>query len=170
MLKRICGWFRGQQENNLSYGTAKSGFNNRGIMIEWIQIVFQPETRPEARNEGRPPLFDGSNAHLDPDIVYNAVDHNIICFSMPSHCTHEGQPVDKAVLRPWRMPIQNSLRRSTPSSPKNASRNSTLSLGVKHAQRKNRFLASRLLGSTYSILPRFWRNPALKNPSFQTRR
>jgi hypothetical protein len=70
----------------------------------------------------------------------------------------------------WRMPTENALRRNTRSSRKNAFRNSTLSLGVTHAQRKNRFLASRLLGSTCSILPRFWRNSALKNPSFQTRR
>jgi hypothetical protein len=48
----LSGWFRLQQERDFWYGNAKSGFNNTAIMIEWIQIVFQPETRPEACNDG----------------------------------------------------------------------------------------------------------------------
>jgi hypothetical protein len=29
-----------------------------------------------------------------------AKDHKITCFSLPSHCTHEGQPLDKALFGP----------------------------------------------------------------------
>jgi hypothetical protein len=96
----LCGWFREEREHDFWYGNSKSGFNNTAIMIEWIQIVFEPETRPKDPNEWRLLIFDGFDAHLDPDVVDFALDHNIICFSLPSHCTHEGQPLDKAVFGP----------------------------------------------------------------------
>jgi hypothetical protein len=74
----LCGWFREERVYDFWYGNSKSGFNNTAIMIERIQIVFEPRTRPEDPNEWRLLIFDGFDVHLDPDVVDFAIDHNIM--------------------------------------------------------------------------------------------
>jgi hypothetical protein len=156
----LCGWFREAREDDFWYGNSKSGFNNTAIMIEWIQLVFESDTRPDDPDEWRLLIFAGFEAHLDPDVVDFALDNNIICFSLPSHCTHEGQPLFKAVLGP----LENAyakLARNIQSSQKNAFRSFMLSLGGKPVQKTTRLLALKLTASTHLTLPRFWKNAAL---------
>jgi hypothetical protein len=43
--------------------------------------------------------FDGARCHLDYRIVEAAEPHEITLFCLPSNCTHELQPLDKAVYR-----------------------------------------------------------------------
>jgi hypothetical protein len=96
----LCGWFREERPEDYWYTTAEKGFSNTAISVRWMQQVFEPETRPADPNEWRILIFDGFDAHLDPKVVDYAKDHKISCFSLPSHCTHEGQPLDKALFGP----------------------------------------------------------------------
>jgi hypothetical protein len=96
----LCGWFREERKEDYWYTTAEKGFNNTAIFVQWMKKVFEPETRPADPNEWRILIFDGFDAHLDPKVVDFAVDHKISCFSLPPHCTHEGQPLDKALFGP----------------------------------------------------------------------
>jgi hypothetical protein len=65
-----------------------------------MKQVFEPGTRRVNPNEWRILIFDGFDAHLEPKVVDFAVDHKISCFFLTSHCTHEGQPLDKALFGP----------------------------------------------------------------------
>jgi hypothetical protein len=96
----LCGWFREYRKEHYWYTTAEKGFNNTAISRRWIEQIFEPETRPTNPNEWRILIFDGFDAHLDPTVVDFANAHKISCFSLPSHCTHEGQPLDKALFGP----------------------------------------------------------------------
>ncbi|XP_069702683.1 uncharacterized protein [Periplaneta americana] len=46
-------------------------------------------------------IFDGAKSHLDANIVDVADEHDIILFCLSSDCTHELQPLDKAVFVPF---------------------------------------------------------------------
>lgn len=46
-------------------------------------------------------IFDGAKSHLDANIVYAAEKHDVTLFCLPSNCSHELQPLDKAVFGPF---------------------------------------------------------------------
>lgn len=43
----LCEWYQEETAENYWYGYSEKGFNNRGIMIEYLRKVFEPSTRPE---------------------------------------------------------------------------------------------------------------------------
>lgn len=46
-------------------------------------------------------IFDGAKSHLDYEIVTTAERYDILLYCLPSNTTHELQPMDKAVFKPF---------------------------------------------------------------------
>lgn len=43
----LCGWYRDSMKENYWYGYSSTGYNNTGITLEYLEKVFEPETKPK---------------------------------------------------------------------------------------------------------------------------
>ncbi|XP_072378057.1 uncharacterized protein [Diabrotica undecimpunctata] len=92
--------FKGQRlkpdwEENLSPGTkvvmTPKGSMTHDIFVKWIEHFQQFRVTLL--------IFDGVKSHLNANIVKAAEKYDITLFCLPSHTTHELQPMDKSVFK-----------------------------------------------------------------------
>ncbi|KDR65049.1 hypothetical protein GALMADRAFT_82338, partial [Galerina marginata CBS 339.88] len=73
--------------------------NNRGwtdgnIGRQWLEQVFDAETKEKAAGQTRVLLLDGHSSHYTLDFIDYARENNIILLGYPAHCTHALQGLD----------------------------------------------------------------------------
>lgn len=84
--------------DNLPAGTViemtEKGSMTTPVFIKWVHhfAKYKPAGKVLL-------IFDGASSHLDAGIVDAAESHDITLFCLPSNCTHELQPMDKAVFK-----------------------------------------------------------------------
>lgn len=66
------------------------------VFVQWLEHFAKFKPAGETLL-----VMDGAKPHLDISIVDKAEEHSITLFCLPSNTTHELQPLDKAVFRPF---------------------------------------------------------------------
>ena len=81
------------------YGLSDNGWINTDLFEGWLVEHFLQFAVP-----GRPLLLllDGHSTHYQPHVVRFARDHDIIMLCLPPHTTHESQPLDCGVFKPFK--------------------------------------------------------------------
>jgi DDE superfamily endonuclease len=75
---------------------SENGWTDGAIAREWIEKVFDAETKVKANGCTRVLFMDGHNSHYTPELLNYAQDNNIEIIGYPPHCTHALQGLDVA--------------------------------------------------------------------------
>ena len=62
-------------------------------------------------------LLDGHSSHYQPDLIHYAREHDIILFCLPPHTSHESQPLDVSVFKPFKNNWQDACHNYMQSNP-----------------------------------------------------
>ena len=89
-------------EKGAMLGMQKKGWMDSTHFMEWMDFIHKLE-RKEGLSQSRRHLLelDGHKSHMD--VLIKAKDHGIGMLSLPSHTSHELQPLDKACFRPFKV-------------------------------------------------------------------
>ena len=82
------------------YGLSDSGWMNSELFELWFLHHFLPHA-PAAR-----PLLlllDGHSSHYNPAVIRKAAQEKVILFCLPTHSSHETQPLDKGPFAPLKI-------------------------------------------------------------------
>lgn len=84
----------------------ENGWISGKSFLKWIEI-FVETTRP---NEKKPVLLilDGHASHKNLDVIIFAKNHHVHMLSLPPHTTHKLQPLDRAIMRPFKAAYNNA--------------------------------------------------------------
>ena len=93
------------------YTFSESGFNNSKINMEWIQQVFDPQTRTQANRNPRVLICDGFGTHETLEIMEFCFENNVILCRLPSHTSHKLQPCDVGVFGPLKAAYRDQVER-----------------------------------------------------------
>jgi hypothetical protein len=98
----LAGWHKDAKLKSYWYGHSPKGYNNSILCLEYLKLIFEPETalRLENASEWRLLIFDGFESHLQLEIIEFCLDNNIIPLCLPSHTSHVLQPLDVGVFSP----------------------------------------------------------------------
>jgi hypothetical protein len=77
-----------------------SGYSNNQLCLHWLQVIFEPLSRPENPEQWRLLVMDGSATHLSDTISSFLKKHRIAKLVMPPQSTHKLQPLDVACFAP----------------------------------------------------------------------
>ena len=88
-------------------GLSRKGWTNNSLGFEWFQEIFEPWTKATQKGEYRMLLVDGHSSHITGDVIQFCVNHKILLICLPSHTTHELQPLDVSYF----LPLANKYRR-----------------------------------------------------------
>ena len=77
-----------------SITTSDRGWTDGNIGRNWLEQIFDPETKEKARGKPRVLLLDGHSSHYTLAFIDYARANNIILLGYPAHCTHALQGLD----------------------------------------------------------------------------
>ena len=93
------------------YACSETGYTNSRISLEWLKLVFDPQTKERANKKPRVLIWDGFGSHQTLEVLEFCFENNIIPCRMPSHTSHKLQPCDIAVFDPLKAAYREQVER-----------------------------------------------------------
>lgn len=97
------------------FACSDSGYTNTQISLYWVEHVFDPATRVQAKGKPRVLISDGFASHESLEVLTFCFRNNIVLCRLPSHTSHKLQPCDVAVFGPlktsYREQVEQLYRR-----------------------------------------------------------
>lgn len=92
-------WYSNTNAADAFFAVSDQGWTNSEIALEWLQRVFDPQTKSQAQNGHQLLLINGYSSHTSYEFLEYCLQNKIIPFCMPSHSTHHLQPLDVSAFR-----------------------------------------------------------------------
>ena len=99
---RTLGWH---------YACSESGYTDSKITLEWLTLVFDPQTKEQANKKQRVLICDGFATHETLEMLEFCFENNIIVCRLPSHTSHKLQPCDVGVFAPLKAAYRDEAER-----------------------------------------------------------
>jgi len=93
------------------YGFSDSGFTDSYLSLQWLKLVFDPQTKERAGCKPRLLLCDGFGTHETLEVLEFCFENNIILCRIPSHTSHNLQPCDISVFGPLKAAYRDQVER-----------------------------------------------------------
>lgn len=93
------------------YACSESGYTDSEISLEWLEKVFDPQTKERAGGKKRLLICDGFGTHETLEILEHCLANNIRLCRLPSHTSHKLQPCDVAVFAPLKAAYRDAVER-----------------------------------------------------------
>jgi len=96
--EQLAGWQKTKKEKEYWYSVEENSYMDSRLTLDYLGLVFGPETAPITRGRWRLLVFDGFDCHLDYRVIEYCWQHRILPFALPPHTSHVLQPLDVAVF------------------------------------------------------------------------
>ena len=93
------------------YGFSDSGFTDSYLSLQWLKVVFDPQTKDRAGHKPRVLVCDGFGTHETLEVLEFCFENNIILCRLPSHTSHKLQPCDISVFGPLKAAYRDQVER-----------------------------------------------------------
>ena len=93
------------------YAFSDSGYTDSHLSLQWLKLVFDPQTKDRANNKPRVLLCDGFETHETLEFLEFCFANNIILCRIPSHSSHKLQPCDVSVFGPLKDAYRGQVER-----------------------------------------------------------
>lgn len=93
------------------YGFSDSGFADSYLSLQWLKVVFDPQTKNRAGHKPRVLVCDGFGTHETLEVLEFCFENNIILCRLPSHTSHKLQPCDISVFGPLKAAYRDQVER-----------------------------------------------------------
>ena len=80
------------------FACSQSGYTDSKISLDWLKLVFDPQTKPRANGKPRILICDGFGTHESLEVLKYCFENNIILCRIPSHTSHKLQPCDVGIF------------------------------------------------------------------------
>ncbi|SPO24638.1 related to transposase [Ustilago trichophora] len=82
------------------FAKTDNGWTSHALGLEWLETIFEPETRPSTPSTWRLLIIDGHKSHTSAPFLDLCWNRNLIPFLLPAHATHVMQPLDVSIFGP----------------------------------------------------------------------
>jgi hypothetical protein len=93
------------------YALSDTGFTDSYISLQWLKLVFDPQTKQRANDKPRVLIWDGFGTHETLEVLEFCFKNNIIICRLPSHTSHKTQPCDVGVFGPLKTAYREQVER-----------------------------------------------------------
>ncbi|TKA24784.1 hypothetical protein B0A54_17548 [Friedmanniomyces endolithicus] len=87
------------------------GYTDSYLSLQWLKLVFDPQTKERANRRPRVLICDGFGTHETLEILEFCFANNIILCRLPSHTSHKLQPCDVSVFGPLKAAYRDQVER-----------------------------------------------------------
>ena len=93
------------------YAYSESGYTDSYLSLQWLKLVFDPQTKERASQKPRVLICDGFGTHETLEALEFCFENNIILCRIPSHTSHKLQPCDISVFGPLKAAYRDEVER-----------------------------------------------------------
>ena len=93
------------------YAYSDTGYTDSYISLQWLKLVFDPQTKERANQKPRVLICDGFGTHETLEVLEFCFENNIILCRLPSHTSHKLQPCDVSVFGPLKAAYRDQVER-----------------------------------------------------------
>jgi hypothetical protein len=93
------------------YALSDTGFTDSYISLQWLKLVFDPQTKQRANNKPRVLIWDGFGTHETLEVLEFCFENNIILCRLASHTSHKTQPCDVGAFGPLKTAYREQVER-----------------------------------------------------------
>jgi DDE superfamily endonuclease len=93
------------------YAYSDSGYTDSYISLQWLKLVYDPQTKERANQKPRILVCDGFGTHETLEVLEFCFENNIILCRLPSHTSHKLQPCDISVFGPLKAAYRDQVER-----------------------------------------------------------
>ncbi len=93
------------------YAYSDSGYTDSYLSLQWLKLVFDPQTKERANQKPRVLICDGFGTHETVETLEFCLENNIIQCRIPSHTSHKLQLCDISVFGPLKLAYRDQLER-----------------------------------------------------------
>ena len=93
------------------YAYSDSGYTDSYLSLQWLKLVFDPQTKERAGQNPRVLICDGFGTHETLEILEFCFENNIILCRLPSHSSYVLQPCDVSVFGPLKAAYRDQIER-----------------------------------------------------------
>jgi hypothetical protein len=91
-------WFDAYNKAYISL--LSKGWTDNNIRYEWFEQCFEPQTRPDDKNEWRLLIVDGHASYVTTKAIKFCLAYKIVFLCLPLHATHILQLLDVRIFAP----------------------------------------------------------------------
>lgn len=95
----------------VQYACSDTRYTDSYNSLQWLQRIFDPETKERARSKPRVLICDGFGTHETLEVLEFCLANNIILCRLPSYTSHKLQPCDVAVFAPMKAAYREQAER-----------------------------------------------------------
>ncbi|KAM3423207.1 hypothetical protein BST61_g657 [Cercospora zeina] len=93
------------------YAFSDSGYTDAYLSLQWLKLVFDPQTKERAMQKPRILICDGFATHETLEVLEFCFENNIVLCRLPSHTSHKLQPCDISVFGPLKSAYRDQVER-----------------------------------------------------------
>jgi hypothetical protein len=93
------------------YAYSDTGYTDSFLSLQWLKLVFDPQTKELANQKPRVLICDGFGTHESLEVLEFCFENNIILCRLPSHTSHVLQPLDISVFSPLKTAYRSQVER-----------------------------------------------------------
>ena len=93
------------------YAFSDNGYTDSYLSLQWLKLVFDPQTKAQADSKPRVLICDGFGSHETLEILEFCFENNILLCRIPSHTSHKLQPCDVSVFGPLKTAYREQVDR-----------------------------------------------------------
>jgi hypothetical protein len=93
------------------YAYSDSGYTDAYLSLQWLKLVFDPQTKERAMQKPRVLICDGFATHETLEVLEFCFENNIVLCRLPSHTSHKLQPCDVSVFGPLKSAYRDQVER-----------------------------------------------------------
>ena len=93
------------------YVYSDTGYTDSYLSLQWLKLVFDPQTKDRANHAPRVLIADGFGTHETLEIMEFCFKNNIILCRISSHTSHKLQPCDVSVFGPLKEAYREQVER-----------------------------------------------------------
>ena len=89
-----------EDSDEVFFAASANGWTCKSLGLQWLQKVFDPATKAKAGQSKCLLIVDGHSSHVNMEFINWADQNGIIIHILPSHTTHQLQPLDIGLFGP----------------------------------------------------------------------
>lgn len=93
------------------YVYSDGGYTDSYLSLQWLKLVFDPQTKERANQKPRVLICDGFGTHETLEILEFCFKNDILLCRIPSHTSHKLQPCDVSVFGPLKAAYRDQVER-----------------------------------------------------------
>jgi hypothetical protein len=92
------------------YAKSPNGYTDNELGLEWLEQVFEPQTRERAAGRWRLLICDGHGSYETADFLTFCFTHRIYLLRLPPHTSHLTQPLDVGCFSPLKQAYRRGVK------------------------------------------------------------